>query len=196
MFGMERHRIRTVIPSILPRLGYPSIREIQSASCMSPQLVRVRGISYHTLYSELNALVVMGHVSRIAAHSGHRLRFCADPISIIPSLRILRPIPTQTICDCCGSPSILYRGKMCRIRGQSNCAVCNPQGDELSILDDPCFGLKFVLDDLAILGVVDYFGLRLPGSIRGYGTEYQRAIDLLSRRTGKKHLLAVIGHLG
>ena len=195
MYGTDRPKIRTIIRNNIARLGYPSIREIQAASYLTHQLILIRGLSYQRLYADLDALVNKNHVIRVSADTGHRLRFCPDPCRFTYYRPVLQLIITETRCPNCGARSIQYQEKICSISWHDVCENCNPQNGELDIIQDARFGLKFILRGLALLGVVDYYSVRLPGSIRGYGSEYKRACELVRETSGKRRLLAVVGHI-
>ena len=188
------NKIKGTILEAIKSLGYPSIREIEDASKYYPNYIWINDLSYQRLYYELWKLTNRKSVRRFYTANGHRLRFSVD-FDSLPIKKIIKSMVALTLCKHCGARCIFYLGKKYRIRSDSECNHCYSTESTLRIIKDPMYGLNYILDDVYLLGVIDLYGVRLPGSIRGYGTEYIRIVDLVKEETGKKPLLTVIGHV-
>lgn len=199
MFGRisdsQRIQIREQIMKALRLLENPSIPEILAASYISTQLLFIQGLSYQRLYYELNWLADRRRICKISAKAGHLLRFTIDPNSFNRIEKILYPIPSIAACESCGAACVSYRLTMYSIQSSRKCDKCDGSNGELQILTDNNYYRKFIIHKNAFLGVLDYYAIRLPGSIRGYGTEYLRAFELLNKLTGNTNMLAVVGLL-
>ena len=162
---------------------------------MSPRLILLSGLSYQQLYSELRTLCINKKAFRVIASQGHALRFSTDP-SASESLRgVIRPVPRLAKCDYCGSTCVDFHQTIYSIQQNKKCERCGERTRDLLVLSDDYYGRKYIIYGNALLGVFDYFRLRLPGSIRGRGTEYKRAIELMNGVTGKTTLLAIVGDI-
>lgn len=199
MFGRindnQRIQIREQLMKALRLLENPSIPEILAASYISKQLLFIQGLSYQRLYYELYWLADRGRICKISAKAGHLLRFTIDPNSFNRIEKTLYPIPSIAVCESCGATCVSYRLTMYSIQSNRKCDKCDDSNGELKILIDNAYYRKFIIHNNAFLGVLDYYSIRLPGSIRGYGTEYLRAFELLNKLTGNTNVLAVVGLL-
>lgn len=194
--GISPSRTRAILMRALQDLENPSIPEIRAAASLSPRLVLLSGLSYQRIYSEMRILCANEQAFRVTASQGHTLRFSKDSATSRSLRGAISPVPRLTKCDCCGSACIDFHQSIYNIQQDTKCIKCNKKTKDLLILSDNYFSRKYIFYQNAILGVLDYMGLRLPGSIRGRGTEYARAVELLRGVTGKITLLAVVGQVG
>ncbi len=199
MFGMAniiRHtRTRAALMKALQILENPSIPEIRAAAILSPRLIILSGLSYQRIYSELRILCANKQSFRVKASYGHALRFSTDPTASGSLRGAIRPVPRLTKCDSCGSTCVDFHQNVCSIQQSEKCGRCGTKAKDFLILSDDYFARKYFIYENAILGVFDYVRLRLPGSIRGHSTEYERAAELLRGVTRKPTLLAIVGQV-
>ncbi len=199
MLGMAnviRHtRTRATLIKALQILENPSIPEIRAAALLSPRLILLSGLSYQRIYSELRVLCANRQSFRVTASYGHALRFSTDPAASSSLRSAVRAVPRLTKCDSCGSTCVDFHQTVCSIQQNEKCGRCGKKAKDFIILSDDYFARKYIIYEDAIIGVFDYVRLRLPGSIRGHSTEYERAIELLRGVTGKTKLLAVVGQV-